>query len=162
MCLIRNLLDDRQDLYSDTEDEDEFVPSRNELQSSEEEEDEAATLESDEEVVFKKGRSSASQTPQSKRRSHFSTRTPRKTANKVKYPFLWKRKSATCEKCILFASLILGSEQQNNAFQNRKEHFYEKKISKEIFNVELNKGWTKFEGKTFETPEILTSQKNCV
>lgn len=129
MCLIRNLLDDRQDLNSDTEDEDEFVPSRNELQSSEEEEeDEAATLESDEEVFFKKGRSSASQTPQSKRRSRFSTRTPRKTPNKVKYPYVRKRKSATCEKSILYTSLILGSEQQNNVFQNRKERFYEKRF----------------------------------
>ncbi|KAM8745451.1 origin recognition complex subunit 1 [Acanthopagrus schlegelii] len=81
-----NLLENQQDLNSDGEDEDEFVPSKKELQSSSEDdgdEDEAA-LESDEEVVLKKGRHAASgpRTPRSKQKTCSSTRTPRKTPNK--------------------------------------------------------------------------------
>ncbi|XP_037837186.1 origin recognition complex subunit 1 isoform X2 [Kryptolebias marmoratus] len=64
-----NLMDGQQDLNSDEDDEDEFVPSK-ELQSSSEEEEA--------EVVVKKSRvsSAGSRTPRS------STRTPRKTPRK--------------------------------------------------------------------------------
>lgn len=86
MCLFRNLLESRQDLDSDREDEDEFVPSKKELQSSSEEEEEEAEagLDSDDEVVMKKSRHAAagSRTPRSKQKSRSSTRTPRKTPNK--------------------------------------------------------------------------------
>ena len=86
VCLIRNLLDSQQELDSGSEDE--FAPSKKELQSSseeEEEEEDTEGLDSDEEVVSKRGRHSASgsRTPRSNRR--LSTRTPRKTPNsKVK------------------------------------------------------------------------------
>lgn len=75
LCLIRNLLENQQDPTSDREDEDEFVPSKKELQSSSEEEEEEAGLDSDEEAVLKRGRRSA-------QKSRSSTRTPRKTPNK--------------------------------------------------------------------------------
>ncbi|XP_034387024.1 origin recognition complex subunit 1 isoform X2 [Cyclopterus lumpus] len=83
-----NLLDNLQDLNSDGEDEEEFVPSKKELQSSSEEEEEEAGLDSDEEVVFKKGRypAAGSRTPQSKQRTRSSSRTPRKTPNKKVTP----------------------------------------------------------------------------
>lgn len=83
VCVFHRNLDHQQDLDSDGEDEDEFVPSKKDLQSSSEEEEEAG-LDSDEEVALKKGRRSAarSRTPQSKPKSRFSTRTPRKTPNK--------------------------------------------------------------------------------
>ncbi|KAM6938234.1 origin recognition complex subunit 1 [Lycodopsis pacificus] len=93
-----NLLDNLQDLNSDGEDEEEFVPSKKELQSSSEEEEEEeeeddeeeeeAGLDSDEEVVFKKGRYAAagSGTPRSKQRTRSSTTTPRKTPNKKSTP----------------------------------------------------------------------------
>ncbi|XP_056271375.1 origin recognition complex subunit 1-like [Pseudoliparis swirei] len=87
-----NLLDNLQDLNSDGEDEEEFVPSKKELQSSSEDDDdgeeEEAGLDSDEEVVFKKGKYAAagSRTPQSKRRTRSSSRTPRKTPNKKVTP----------------------------------------------------------------------------
>ncbi|XP_042339785.1 origin recognition complex subunit 1 isoform X2 [Plectropomus leopardus] len=84
-----NLLDNKLDLNSDGEDEDEFVPSKKELQSSSEEEDdddgvEEAWLDSEEEGVSKKSRISAtaSRTPRSKQKTRSSTRTPRKTPNK--------------------------------------------------------------------------------
>uniref|UniRef100_UPI0037E747F8 origin recognition complex subunit 1 n=1 Tax=Semicossyphus pulcher TaxID=241346 RepID=UPI0037E747F8 len=80
-----NLLENQQDLDSDAEDEDEFVPSKKELQSSSEEEEgeEEAGLDSDEEVVVKKGRHAAApRTPRSKQKTRSSTRTPRKTPNK--------------------------------------------------------------------------------
>ncbi|XP_015254707.1 PREDICTED: origin recognition complex subunit 1 [Cyprinodon variegatus] len=76
-----NLLDVREDLSSDPDEEDEFVPSKKELQSSEEEEEE----EDDEGVVVKKNRSSSSAgsgSPSSKR-NRSSARTPRKTPRKV-------------------------------------------------------------------------------
>ncbi|XP_035509603.1 origin recognition complex subunit 1 [Morone saxatilis] len=75
-----NLLDNHRDLISDGEDEDEFVPSRKELQSGSEEEEEDGELDSDEEVVLKKGRHAA--TPRSKQRTRSATRTPRKTPSK--------------------------------------------------------------------------------
>lgn len=81
--MIRNLLDSQQDLNSDGEDEDEFVPSKMELQSSSEEEEE--DLDGDEEAVLKKGRRSVSRTPRSKQKSR--SRMQRKTPNKkVKDP----------------------------------------------------------------------------
>lgn len=85
VCFTRNLLDNHRDLTSDGEDEDEFVPSKKELQSSsedEEEGDEEQRVDSDEEVVVKKGRRAAAglRTPRSKQK----TRTPRRTPSKVK------------------------------------------------------------------------------
>uniref|UniRef100_A0A3Q3MCS1 Origin recognition complex subunit 1 n=1 Tax=Mastacembelus armatus TaxID=205130 RepID=A0A3Q3MCS1_9TELE len=78
----RNLLDNQQDLNSDGEDEDEFVPSRKELQISSSEEEEDAGLDSDDEVVVKRGRPAATHTPRSKQKSRSSARTPRKTPSK--------------------------------------------------------------------------------
>lgn len=99
ICLIRNLLDKQQDVNSDGEDEDEFVPSKKELQSSseEEEEEEKVELDSDEEVVLKKGRraTASSRTPRSKQKSRSSTRTPRKTPKKVRDPSVHKRREVT-------------------------------------------------------------------
>uniref|UniRef100_A0AAQ4QFX0 Origin recognition complex subunit 1 n=1 Tax=Gasterosteus aculeatus aculeatus TaxID=481459 RepID=A0AAQ4QFX0_GASAC len=86
-----NLLDNLQDLNSDGEDEEEFVPSKKELQSSEEEEEEEdeeeeeeAGLDSDDDVVYKKGRRAAAgpRTPRSKPRIRSSTRTPQRTPNR--------------------------------------------------------------------------------
>ncbi|KAK1897588.1 Origin recognition complex subunit 1 [Dissostichus eleginoides] len=83
-----NLLDDQQDLNSDGEDEDEFVPSKRELQSSSEDDDDGgekeAGLDSDDEVLVKKGKHAAAgcRTPRSKQRTRTSTRTPRRTPNK--------------------------------------------------------------------------------
>ncbi|XP_047442041.1 origin recognition complex subunit 1 isoform X2 [Mugil cephalus] len=90
-----NLLDNKVDVDSDVEDEDEFVPSKKELEEDdadedeeEEEEEEGEEVDSDEEVVVKKSRraASGSQTPRSKRKSRSSTRTPRKTPNKKIMP----------------------------------------------------------------------------
>ncbi|XP_071342719.1 origin recognition complex subunit 1 isoform X2 [Trachinotus anak] len=82
-----NLLDNQLDLNSDGEDEDEFIPSKKEMQSSSEEEEdgeEEAGLDSDEEVVAKKIRhaTAGSRTPRSKQRTRSSTRTPRKTPSR--------------------------------------------------------------------------------
>ncbi|XP_067452192.1 origin recognition complex subunit 1 isoform X2 [Thunnus thynnus] len=82
-----NLLDNKQDLNSDGDDEDEFIPSKKELQSSSEDEgDEEEAVDSDEEAVAKKGRRAAaaggSRTPRSKQKTRSSTRTPRKTPSK--------------------------------------------------------------------------------
>ncbi|XP_053285825.1 origin recognition complex subunit 1 [Pleuronectes platessa] len=80
-----NLLENHQLSDSDGEEEDEFVPSKKELQSSsEEEEEEEEGLDSEEETVGKRSRRNAagSLTPRSKRKTHVSTRTPRKTPNK--------------------------------------------------------------------------------
>uniref|UniRef100_A0A3Q3KFX2 Origin recognition complex subunit 1 n=1 Tax=Monopterus albus TaxID=43700 RepID=A0A3Q3KFX2_MONAL len=80
-----NLLD-TQDLSSDGDDEDEFLPSKKEQQSSSEEEE--AGLDSEEEVVMKRGRHTAagSHTPRSKRKTRSSMRTPRKTPSKKTTP----------------------------------------------------------------------------
>lgn len=97
VCLIRNLLDKHQDVNSDGEDEDEFVPSKKELQSSsEDEEEEKVGLDSDEEVL-KKGRRAtvSSRTPRSKHKSRSSTRTPRKTPKKVRDPSINKWREVT-------------------------------------------------------------------
>uniref|UniRef100_A0AAQ5ZF47 Origin recognition complex subunit 1 n=1 Tax=Amphiprion ocellaris TaxID=80972 RepID=A0AAQ5ZF47_AMPOC len=71
VCLIRNLLDNQQDLNSDGEDEDEFVPSQKELNG-------------EEEILVKKGRGTTAvfRTPRSKQKTHSLTRTPRKNPNK--------------------------------------------------------------------------------
>lgn len=97
VCLIRNLLDKQQDVNSDGEDEEEFVPSKKELQSSSEDEEEEVGLDSDEEVVLKKGRraTASSRTPRSKQKSRSSTRTPRKTPKKVRDPSVHKRREVT-------------------------------------------------------------------
>ncbi|XP_029356044.1 origin recognition complex subunit 1 isoform X2 [Echeneis naucrates] len=79
-----NLLDNHQELNSDCEDEEEFVPSKKELQSSSEGEEESG-LESDEvEVVAKRNRriASGSLTPRSKQHTRSSNRTPQKTPSK--------------------------------------------------------------------------------
>ncbi|KAF1385274.1 hypothetical protein PFLUV_G00106020 [Perca fluviatilis] len=87
-----NLLDNRLDRDSDSDGEDEFVPSRKELQSSssdedEEEEEEEEEEDSDEDAVFfKKSRRASTATPRSKQRTRSSTRTPRKTPNKKVTP----------------------------------------------------------------------------
>uniref|UniRef100_A0A1A7WR02 Origin recognition complex subunit 1 n=1 Tax=Iconisemion striatum TaxID=60296 RepID=A0A1A7WR02_9TELE len=73
-----NLLNDQRDLNCDEDDEDEFVPSRKELESSEEEEED-----SDEEVLAKKSRCSVSRTPQSKQKTSSMPQTPRKTPRKT-------------------------------------------------------------------------------
>uniref|UniRef100_A0AAQ5XNZ0 Origin recognition complex subunit 1 n=1 Tax=Amphiprion ocellaris TaxID=80972 RepID=A0AAQ5XNZ0_AMPOC len=92
VCLIRNLLDNQQDLNSDGEDEDEFVPSQKELNGcSEEDEDdgeEEAGLDSEEEILVKKGRGTTAvfRTPRSKQKTHSLTRTPRKNPNKKIMP----------------------------------------------------------------------------
>uniref|UniRef100_A0A1A8I931 Origin recognition complex, subunit 1 n=1 Tax=Nothobranchius kuhntae TaxID=321403 RepID=A0A1A8I931_NOTKU len=54
-CIRKQLsfLNDQLDPNSDEDDEDEFVPSRKELQTTEEEEEEEEELDSDEEVVVK-------------------------------------------------------------------------------------------------------------
>lgn len=85
LCLVRNLLENQLDLNSDSGGEEDFVPSKKDLESSEDE-DEEAQLDSDEEVLLKKGRRASScQTPRSKQRSGAS-RTPRKTPGKVREP----------------------------------------------------------------------------
>ncbi|KAM4549390.1 origin recognition complex subunit 1 isoform 2-T2 [Odontesthes bonariensis] len=91
-----NLLDGHLDAFSDGDDEDEFVPSKKELQSSseeeedegeEEEEEEEAGLDSDDEVVAKRSRRAAGcRTPSSKQKTRFSTRTPRKTPSRKSAP----------------------------------------------------------------------------
>ncbi|KAI3369133.1 hypothetical protein L3Q82_026098, partial [Scortum barcoo] len=103
-----NLLDNQQDLNSDGEDEDEFVPSKKEMQSSSEDDDgeEEAELHSDEEVVLKKGRRAAagSRTPRSRQKTQSSTRTPRKTPNKkvkVRQP-----ENSTSHRVLFFSPLL--------------------------------------------------------
>lgn len=92
LCFLRNLLNSQFDPDSDGDDEDEFVPSKKELQSSSEEEEEdhhsdreeEAGFDSDEEVVRKRRRSSAAapQTPRSRQKPRPTTRTPRKTPSR--------------------------------------------------------------------------------
>lgn len=84
VCLVRDLLENQRDLDSDSGgDEDDFVPSRQELESSEDEDEAAAAAsgaDSDQEVSLKRGRRPPpGRTPRSKQR-----RTPRKTPSKVK------------------------------------------------------------------------------
>lgn len=88
LCFVRNLLNGQNDPDSDGDDEDEFAPSKKELQSSSEEEEEDVEgvdeLDSDEEVLKKKKRrpSTAPQTPRSRQKPRPSTRTPRKTPSR--------------------------------------------------------------------------------
>lgn len=79
-----NLLDNQQDLISSGEDEDEFVPSNTELQSSSDEENEDECGLDNDEVTAKKCRFAAtgSRTPHSRQKPHSSTRTPLKIAAK--------------------------------------------------------------------------------
>ncbi|KAM9763096.1 LOW QUALITY PROTEIN: origin recognition complex subunit 1 [Menidia menidia] len=85
-----SLLDGQLD--SDGEDEDEFVPSKKELQSSSEEEEEEGDgeeegLDSDEDVVAKRSRGAAGcRTPRSSRKTRLSNRTPRKTPSRKSAP----------------------------------------------------------------------------
>uniref|UniRef100_A0A3P9JYB6 Origin recognition complex subunit 1 n=1 Tax=Oryzias latipes TaxID=8090 RepID=A0A3P9JYB6_ORYLA len=91
-----NLLNSQFDPDSDGDDEDEFVPSKKELQSSSEEEEEdhhsdreeEAGFDSDEEVVRKRRRASAAapQTPRSRQKPRPTTRTPRKTPSRKAPP----------------------------------------------------------------------------
>ncbi|XP_024134731.1 origin recognition complex subunit 1 [Oryzias melastigma] len=87
-----NLLNGQNDPDSDGDDEDEFAPSKKELQSSSEEEEEDVEgvdeLDSDEEVLKKKKRrpSTAPQTPRSRQKPRPSTRTPRKTPSRKSPP----------------------------------------------------------------------------
>ncbi|KAM9848832.1 origin recognition complex subunit 1 [Aulostomus maculatus] len=78
-----NLLDSQRDLNSDGDDEDEFVPSKKELQSSDDDDEEA--VDSEEEVVAKKGRRAAP-AARSRRRTLSSPRTPRRTPSKKVTP----------------------------------------------------------------------------
>uniref|UniRef100_A0A3Q0QWB9 Origin recognition complex subunit 1 n=1 Tax=Amphilophus citrinellus TaxID=61819 RepID=A0A3Q0QWB9_AMPCI len=75
-----NLLGNQQDLNSSGEDEDEFVPSNTELQSSSDEENEDEGGLDNDEVTAKKCRFAAagSRTPRSRQKPHSSTRTPLK------------------------------------------------------------------------------------
>ncbi|XP_035862821.1 origin recognition complex subunit 1 isoform X2 [Sander lucioperca] len=85
-----NLLDNQLDRDSDSDGEDEFVPSRKELQSSSDEDDDdddEGEEDGDEDAVFlKKSRRASTATPRSKQRTRSSTRTPRKTPNKKVTP----------------------------------------------------------------------------
>ena len=81
---FRNLLND---LHSDGDDSDEFLPSAKELRSSsdeepeQEEEDFCGGLDSDDEIVAKKSKrgAAAPRTPRSAQKTRASSRTPRKT-----------------------------------------------------------------------------------
>ncbi|CAL8252615.1 unnamed protein product [Merluccius merluccius] len=75
-----NLLNDQRDLYSDGDDEEEFLPSKKDLQSSSSEEEEGR-LDSDEEIFGKKSKwgAAGSRTPRSAQKDRSSARTPRKT-----------------------------------------------------------------------------------
>lgn len=80
--LNRNLLDNLRGLSSDSgeDEEEDFVPSKRELESSEEE-DEEEEEESEEDVAAKRRRPSFSSPPRSRR--SLAPRTPRRTPNKV-------------------------------------------------------------------------------
>ncbi|XP_060890620.1 origin recognition complex subunit 1 isoform X2 [Labrus mixtus] len=73
-------LEEQQDVDSDADDSDEFVPSKKELQSSSEEDgEEGESVQDSEEEVRKRGRLPSSKT---KTTTRSSTRTPRKTPSK--------------------------------------------------------------------------------
>lgn len=95
VCLIRNLLENPLDLNSDSGGEEDFVPSKKDLESGdddeEEEEEEVPEPDSEEEVVVKKGRRvSSCQTPRPRQRGGAS-RTPRRTPGKVEEPGVTRR-----------------------------------------------------------------------
>lgn len=84
MCSIRNLLENHQDLNSSGEEEDEFVPSKNDLLSSSEEEgqdEDGPNI--DDQVTAKKFRyvATGSRNSRSKQKS-YSARTQRRTPAK--------------------------------------------------------------------------------
>ncbi|KAM4628678.1 origin recognition complex subunit 1 [Polymixia lowei] len=86
-----DLLDTYQDLISDGEDGDDFIPSKKDIQSSsedEEEDEEEEKMDSDDEAVVKKSKHGAAgcRTPRSTQKTRFSTRTPRKTPSKKATP----------------------------------------------------------------------------
>ncbi|XP_076015516.1 origin recognition complex subunit 1 [Genypterus blacodes] len=82
-----NLLEKHQDVDSDGEDGDEFVPSRKEVQSSSEDEDEGVVDSEDEDVVKKSRRGAVgSHTPCSTKKKRSVTRTPCKTPSKKVTP----------------------------------------------------------------------------
>uniref|UniRef100_A0A673MBY2 Origin recognition complex subunit 1 n=1 Tax=Sinocyclocheilus rhinocerous TaxID=307959 RepID=A0A673MBY2_9TELE len=86
ICFYRNLLGNKVDLLSDGEDGDDddcFVPSKTDLQSSSDEEEEAK-IDSEDELVVKKCR--GSRTPRSTEKTRVSARTPRKTPIKKTAP----------------------------------------------------------------------------
>ncbi|CAL8272999.1 unnamed protein product [Arctogadus glacialis] len=94
---IRKQLSLLDDVHSDGDDSDEFLPSAKELRSSSDEEEEqqeeeeeefCARLDSDDEIVAKKSKrgAAAPRTPRSARKSQASMRTPRKTPVKKATP----------------------------------------------------------------------------
>ncbi|XP_029001649.1 origin recognition complex subunit 1 [Betta splendens] len=80
-----NLVANQLDLNSDGEDEDEFLPSKKELESSEED-GEGGGLSSDEEVVEKRGRRAAAPRGRTRHMTRSSSRTPRKTPSRKLTP----------------------------------------------------------------------------
>ncbi|XP_026121146.1 origin recognition complex subunit 1-like [Carassius auratus] len=79
-----NVLGNKVDLLSDGEDDDDcFIPTKTDLQSSSDEEEEAK-IDSEDELIVKKRR--GSRTPRSIEKSRFSARTPRKTPIKKTAP----------------------------------------------------------------------------
>uniref|UniRef100_A0A672K1L2 Origin recognition complex subunit 1 n=1 Tax=Sinocyclocheilus grahami TaxID=75366 RepID=A0A672K1L2_SINGR len=85
ICFYRNVLGNKVDLLSDGEDGDDdcFVPSKTDLQSSSDEEEEAK-FDSEDELIVKKCR--GSRTPRSIEKTRVSARTPRKTPIKKTAP----------------------------------------------------------------------------
>ncbi|CAL8309889.1 unnamed protein product [Lota lota] len=90
---IRKQLNLSNDLYSDGDDSDEFLPSAKDLRSSSEEEEQeeeefGGSLDSDEEIVAKKSKRGAAgpRTPRSAQKPRSSARTPRKTPVKKATP----------------------------------------------------------------------------
>lgn len=83
IVFLRNLLGNKDDLQSDSEDGDDdddcFVPAKIDLQSSSDEEAEAK-MDSEDELVVKRRR--GSRTPRSTEKTRTSARTPRKTPSK--------------------------------------------------------------------------------
>jgi len=87
-------LNDQNDLHSDEDCEEEFLPSKKDLRSSsseeeeEEEEEAGGLLDSDEEILSKKSKRGAagSRTPRSAQKSRPAATTPRRTpAKKVRW-----------------------------------------------------------------------------
>ncbi|KAF4112271.1 hypothetical protein G5714_007066 [Onychostoma macrolepis] len=81
-----NLLGSKVDLLSDGEDgddDDSFIPTKTDLQSSSDEEEEAK-IDSEDELIVKKHR--GSRTPRSTEKTRASSRTPRKTPSKKTAP----------------------------------------------------------------------------
>ncbi len=82
ICFYRNLLGNKFDLLSDSDDgndDDCFVPTKTDLQSSSDEEEEAK-IDSEDELIVKKRR--GSRTLRSTEKTRVSARTPQKTPSK--------------------------------------------------------------------------------